>query len=77
VRGLLPYLFCLAGLLLPVVGGIIGPGVPAGDWTPEMQAQLKKRLIVSDVGAVLFLIGVIWVLVRWLRHRSSRKESFA
>lgn len=72
MRHFLPHLLWLSGILLVIIGAIVGPGEPADDLTPEMRVRLAKQLIISDIGVVLFVIGIIWVITRWLVWRSRR-----
>jgi len=70
----LPHLLWSVGLLLVAIGTLLGPGVfiPGELPAPEQVAQLKRQLVLSDVGFMLLVIGVIWVVVRLINRRFSR-----
>jgi hypothetical protein len=70
----LPHLLWSAGLLFVIIGTLMGPGVfiPGEQPTPQQVAQLKKQLVLSDVGFVLLVIGAVWVVVRLINRRFLR-----
>ena len=70
----LPHLLWSFGILLIVTGTVLGPGgfIPGEQPTPEMLAKLKTQLIFSNVGFVLMVIGVIWLVTRWAGRRFSQ-----
>ena len=80
MKRLLPHIFWASGLVLVIIGTAIGPGIPAQDYAPGQPyspaelARIDKQVILTDIGAVLFLSGIIWIAVRWLIHRFSRKS---
>jgi len=62
-----------------VVGFVVGPGVPYQDPTPEMdllaERQSERLAMLGIAGLLLCLIGVLWIITRWLRHRFVRKTA--
>jgi hypothetical protein len=77
MKRFLPQLFCAVGLLLVVIGFVVGPGVPYQDPTPEMnllaESQSERLAVLAIGGVSLFLIGLLWIITRWLTHHFSRK----
>jgi hypothetical protein len=80
MKRLLPHLFWASGLVLVVIGTAIGPGIPAQDYAPGQLyspadlARIDKQLIFTDIGAIFLGFGIIWILVRRLTHRFSRRS---
>ena len=63
--------------MLVVIGFVVGPGVPYQDPTPEMrlleERQSERLAIFAIAGFLLFLIGLLWIITRWITRRFSRK----
>ena len=78
MRRFIPHLFCAVGLLLVVVGFVVGPGVPYQDPTPEMnllaERQSERLAVLAIAGVLFFLVGVLWIITRWLTRHFSRKS---
>lgn len=75
MKPFLPHLFWLSGIACFVVGIFVGGGVPASEhWSPREIELLDRSLVLNDTGAILIVVGVIWLLVRWLRRCFSHKN---
>jgi hypothetical protein len=62
-----------------LIGFAIGPGVPYQDATPAMRALEKRQsehfVILGLAGLLLFIMGVLGVITRWVQHRFVRGRS--
>ena len=68
MRRFLPHLFWLSGIGVFVFASYTTlNGTPAYEhMTPEQEASHSRGLLLNDIGAGLILIGLIWILVRFL-----------
>lgn len=77
MKRFLPHCFWAGGLLLVLIGFLVGPGVPYQDPTPAMSAleevQSEHFAMFGIAGFLLFVTGVLWIIIRWLARRFSRK----
>jgi hypothetical protein len=75
MRRFLPHLFWATGLILVIIGFVIAPAVRDG--TPEMdllsETQSERLVMVSMIGFLFFVTGMLWIITRWLVRRFSRK----
>ena len=75
----LPYTFWAGGLVLVIIGFAVGPGVPYQDPTPAMRAleesQSERFAMFGIAGLLLFVIGLLWIIARWISRRFPRKTA--
>lgn len=74
MRRLLPHFFWLSGIGVFVFASYTTiNGTPAYEhMTPEQEALYSRGLLLNDIGAGLILIGLTWILVRFLKRLRKR-----
>jgi hypothetical protein len=71
MRKILPHIVWLSGLLLFVFGLRYVPDIMPYEVSPEMRADYRRQHILSDIGCLVYVSGVIWAVVRWINRRLS------
>lgn len=76
MKRFLPHLFWLSGIGVIIITAFLGlGGMPASEQrSPEEQALFTKGLVLNDTGAILIVIGVVWIVVRRVVRCFSHKN---
>ena len=74
MRKILPHLVWLSGLLIFIVGLRYVPDIMPDEVSPQMRGYYQRQHLVSDIGLLVFLCGVVWAVARWLIRRFSNER---
>ena len=79
MRRFLPYLFCAVGVLIALMFFVVSLGTHSIDPTPQIRAlekaQADRFIMYAVAGFLLFVTAALWIMIRWLTRRLSRKPT--
>ena len=69
---ILPHVVWIGGIVVFVIGLQYVPDIMPDEVPPQSEDYYRKEHLVSNIGLLLFLSGLGWVVARWL-YRHAKK----